>query len=198
VLETYALPLEPDVVVLAYVLNDAEAPILAWNPRQERIVRRAIADEQAGALARPDGPLQALHVAQLVWKFLRGRERTDNTVDAYRGLYAADAEWWPRNRASLARVVGLCRERDIPCYVLGWPVLVQLDASYPFRDIHDQIAAVVREAGGTWIDLEPVFRGEGASSLHVHPTDHHPNDVAHELAARALVERLLADGVIGQ
>lgn len=196
VLERYALPLEPDVVVLGYVLNDAEEPILAWNQQQERIVRRPIADEQSGGLARPEGPLYEMHLSQLAWRFLRGRERTDNTLAAYRGLYAADAEWWPRNRESLARIVSLCRERDIPCYVLGWPVLVRLDASYPFREIHEQVGQVVREAGGTFIDLEPVFRGLSAKDLHVHPTDHHPNEIAHDLAARALVERLTTDGVL--
>lgn len=196
VLEAFALPLEPDLVVLGYVLNDAEAPILQWNETQQRVNRRAIADEQVGALVPPDSPLYRLRLAQLVWKSLRSRSRTSGTVDAYHGLYAEDARWWRRNRESLRALVALCVEREIPCYVLGWPVFVQLDESYPFRAIHDQVGAIVEEAGGTWLDLEPVFRGQRASSLWVHPTDHHPNEIAHRIAAEALVERLREDGIL--
>lgn len=195
VLEAFALPLEPDVVVLGYVLNDAEAPLLKWNANQERIVRRAIAAEEVSAPTPPEGLLYRSAIARLVWKTRQGGARTEATIAAYRGLYVDDAAWWARNRAALSDLVGTCRERGIACYVLGWPVLLRLDESYPFRDLHDAVGAVVEDAGGTWVDLEPVLRGRSAASLWVHPTDHHPNEVAHALAAEALVERLVADGV---
>lgn len=195
VLRQYALPLQPDVVVLGYVLNDAEAPILVYDEATESVRRRPIAVEQVTAAEPPKGGFYRLSLARLAWQLVHAREQTEHTIAGYRSLYAPDAEWWPRNRDSLQRIVTLCAERDVPVYVLGWPVLVRLD-DYPFRGIHEAVGQIVTAAGATWIDLEPVFRGRDASSLWVHPTDHHPNEVAHELAARALVERLLADGVL--
>jgi hypothetical protein len=36
------------------------------------------------------------------------------------------------------------------------------------------------------VDLRETLRGRPAESLWVHPVDHHPNEIAHRLAAEAL------------
>lgn len=53
------------------------------------------------------------------------------------------------------------------------------------------IASACREADIEYIDLLEVYRGHSAESLWVHPTDHHPNEVAHALAAKRIAEYVL-------
>ena len=38
------------------------------------------------------------------------------------------------------------------------------------------------------MDLRVALQGHAAESLWVHPVDHHPNEIAHRLAAEALVD----------
>ena len=40
-------------------------------------------------------------------------------------------------------------------------------------------------------ELLETFRGRRSAELWVHPVDHHPNEVAHRLAAEALVPEVL-------
>jgi hypothetical protein len=43
-----------------------------------------------------------------------------------------------------------------------------------------------------FLDLLDTFRGHDEKSLWVHPTDHHPNEAAHALAAEA-IERFVRE-----
>ena len=81
---------------------------------------------------------------------------------------------------------------QIPLLVVSFPVLHQLDGSHPFSDLYRTVQERVEAAGGAFLDLFPVFSGHDAESLWVHPTDQHPNEVAHRMAAEAIAERLAA------
>jgi hypothetical protein len=199
VLQRFALPAEPDLVVLGFVLNDAEPPLLRWNERQQRVVRRKVEDdflEAAGQPRPPASPLYRLRTAQVAWRLLAGRRRTGHTVEHYRALYAPGAEGWSASRDALRAIAALCRERGIPCYVVCFPILLHLDQDYPFAELHAEVGRAAGAAGAVFVDLLPAFRGREAAELWVHPTDQHPNEVAHAIAARALVERLRADGAV--
>lgn len=74
-----------------------------------------------------------------------------------------------------------------------FPLLVDLEQIYPFQAAHDRVAEMARAAGLPVLDLAPAFKGIKTTSLHVHPSDHHPNGKAHAIAARAIVEWLRSD-----
>jgi hypothetical protein len=78
------------------------------------------------------------------------------------------------------------RERGGHFLVASWPLLVDLDA-YPFAAADEAIARFCAEAGIMRLDLRTALRGHTAESLWVHPVDHHPNEIAHGLAAEALL-----------
>ncbi len=186
--------LQPDAVVLGYVINDAEPPLFETAPDQEP-VRRAREAEIAEGVASPTPPdlaLYRLRVAQLVWQFVAERSRGAQTEDYYRALYRADAPGWIASGAALDALAAACRRASIPLLVVSFPVLHQLDGSHPFEDLYRTVQERVEAAGGAFLDLFPVFSGRDAESLWVHPTDQHPNEVAHRMAAEAIAERLAA------
>lgn len=195
-LERRVLAFEPDVVVLGYVLNDAEPP-------QYRRVGDGIARLERAELAKgrddprpPDGGIWRLRTARWIWKTLRGRERTADTIAWYRANYAPDEAGWRASRQALFEMADLCRRSDVPLVVLCFPILVELDGDYPFASIHAQIGRAAGEVGASFVDLLPALRGRDATELWVHPTDQHPNELAHAAAAERLAEALTASGAV--
>jgi hypothetical protein len=55
------------------------------------------------------------------------------------------------------------------------------------------VTGSVEKGGGKALDLLPAFHGRSATELWVHPTDQHPNEVAHRIAAKKLAEFLAQD-----
>ena len=79
------------------------------------------------------------------------------------------------------------RERGGRFLVASWPLLVDLKA-YPFAAADLAITRFCEGSGIPRVDLRAALQGHTAESLWVHPVDHHPNEIAHRLAAEALVE----------
>jgi hypothetical protein len=86
---------------------------------------------------------------------------------------------------AVADMNALARDNGHRFLVILWPLLHQLDA-YPFGQAHRRIAEGLRSRGVPFLDLLPTFEGHEATELHVHPTDHHPNEVAHGMAAQKI------------
>jgi lysophospholipase L1-like esterase len=78
----------------------------------------------------------------------------------------------------------------VPLFVAIFPELVDLDERYPYRAIHEQIARACAELGIGCIDVLPAWLGRDAPDLWVHPSDHHPNEEAHRLAAERILEAI--------
>jgi hypothetical protein len=76
--------------------------------------------------------------------------------------------------------------------VAPWPLFVGLEKGYPFGPAHEAIARFCLAKGVPHHELLPAFRGRRSSELWVHAVDHHPNEVAHRLAAESLAPRVLA------
>lgn len=182
------LAFEPDVVIYGMVLNDAlrtdafqarQAYLNDWILDRGRMFR----DEEPRLRAR-DSRLLAF-VRDRVDTYRVGRD----TTQWYRDMYG------PPNREGWERTQGLLREmnrqeqaRGGRFLIASWPLLVGLDGRYPFADVSDTIARFCLSAGIARQDLLAALHGRPAESLWVHPVDHHPNEIAHRLAAESLVE----------
>lgn len=68
-----------------------------------------------------------------------------------------------------------------------YPTLVQL-SDYPYATEHATLATIAAGLDVPFLDLAPAFEGQDAPALQVHPHDHHPNPVAHGIAAEALTD----------
>jgi len=197
VMERWALRSEPDAVILGFVLNDAEPPIFARDPTTGQPARRRLAVEQGQAGSQPpDSLLYWSSLARLAWKLREERNQTQSTVDHYRSLYRDTNPDWVTNHAALLRIVSHCEERSIPCYVMLFPVLYELNNNYPLKDIHALIRKTIEGTQATFIDLLPHLSGRKAADLWVHPTDHHPNEQVHAIIGKLLAERMVQDGVV--
>jgi GDSL-like lipase/acylhydrolase family protein len=181
------LPLEPDIVVHAMVLNDPERS-------KEFEARRGHLDDWildrrrllAGTGSPPPGFFESRLLAFVADRVDGWRVRRE-TTRWYLDLYGpANAEGWARTQEDMRDMARRMRDRGGRFLVASWPLLVDLDA-YPFTAADETIARFCAEAGIPRVDLRPALRGHPAETLWVHPVDHHPNEVAHALAASALV-----------
>jgi lysophospholipase L1-like esterase len=187
----------PDLLVLGYTMNDAEPELFYYDKASKRYRRRPRQDKvhEGGATPTPpDNPVFALRLPRLIWQYFASREQTNNTIAWYRSLYAESNSDWMQTRDALADIGKYCTAQNIPCAAVLFPVLYRLN-DYPLRDEHERIKQVLQDDGFLVVDLLPVLAGYDAESLRVHPTDHHPNEIVHRLAAQALVERLAQQGL---
>ena len=172
--------LRPDVVLLGFVLNDA-VPFAETIRLNEAATRRPTLS-------------WAARVSRL-WEIIeRGQiaaEQERQFADSLRRSF--DSEAWRDARELLGGMKQLGDEDGFRFVVLVFPVLIELNPDYPFADLHARVAEACHAAGVEYLDLFEVFRGQRGPELWVHPTDQHPNEVAHRLAAKAVAERLLAD-----
>jgi hypothetical protein len=179
------LAFDPDVVVHAMVLNDPERS-------KEFEARRGhlddwILDRRRLLAGSPPPSLLDSRLAAFVTDRIDAWRVRRETIRWYLDLYGpANAEGWARTQDDLRDMARRMSERGGRFLVASWPLLVDLDA-YPFTAADEAIARFCQEAGIPRVDLRRALKGRTASSLWVHPVDHHPNEVAHGLAAEALV-----------
>jgi hypothetical protein len=186
------LPYRPDVLVHAMVLNDPERPPALEARRGQLddwiLGRRA----NAAAGAAGPGPLFSSRLAEFVRDRVQTWRLSRETTRWYLDLYGApNAEGWARTQDAMRAMDRRLREQGGRMLVASWPLLVDLD-DYPFSAADETIARFCAAAAIPRLDLRQTLRGRPAESLWVHPVDHHPNEIAHRLAAEALAPAVRA------
>jgi hypothetical protein len=182
------LPLEPDIVVHAMVLNDAERSkeLEARRGAMDDWIldRRRLVDGQASGRPAVVSSRLADFVGDRVQAWRVGRETTQWYLDLYG---PPNQDGWARTQDDMRDMDRRLRERGGRFLVASWPLLVDLEA-YPFAPADQAIAGFCAASGIPRVDLRAALAGHPAESLWVHSVDHHPNEIAHRLAAQALVE----------
>ena len=174
---------QPDVVLLAFVLNDSE-------DMQDAETRRA----QDWVRARQATPslLDRSALVRLVRSRLRATLENRRRISGYRSMYEDDAPGWKASREALRAMGAACRTRGVPFVVAIFPLFGNpLDESYPFTEVHARIRAAAEESGARVVDLLDTYRGLRWDILVVDGVDdEHPNEIAHRIAAGALLHAL--------
>jgi lysophospholipase L1-like esterase len=192
-----ALAFEPDIVVYGMVLNDAERT-------DEFQARQAYLNDwilDRGRMFRDGRDAQLRSGDSRAMAFLRDRASSyrvgRDTTRWYRDMYGAPNQaGWERTQGLLRDMHQRMKARGGALLVASWPLLVGLEGEYPFAGVTDAIRRFLLSAGIPHHDLWPGLAGRPSASLWVHPVDHHPNEVAHRLAAESLapvVRSLSAD-----
>lgn len=194
-LKKLGLELQPDYIVLVYNLNDAEPPLFGVTPdgRPIRRDREASIPEGLDEHRPPGSWIFRFHVVSLVWKAFTTPRASAVTEDYYRSLYRDDAMGWKNARRALRELAHISKARRIPTLVALYPVLFKLNDKHPFLSLYEGVEKCSRAEHLQTVALFPAFKGRRADRLWVHPTDQHPNETAHPLAARYLAETLLSD-----
>ncbi len=181
-LEAEGLAYDPDVVLLGYVLNDAEGP---RGPELQRALDWSRSTESNHSPVRSalyDFLRRRLWCTYEDWRYVRD----------FRSMYAPGAPGWIAGQRALLAMGELCQGRGRPFVVAVFPLFGgPLDDRYPFSDIHREVGSAARAAGATVVDLLPSFRGLNWEALVVDAdNDEHPNEVAHRIAAGTIAQTI--------
>jgi hypothetical protein len=177
------LAYEPDVVVVAYVLNDSEDE----NAAEARRAADWLQDRRESG-ARQPSLLERSALVRLVRGRLRATLENRRRIEGFRAMYADDYAGWRAGRTALRSIAGLCRERGVPLVLAIFPLFGNpLDEGYPFAAQHAKVAQAGAEAGARVVDLLPQYRGLDWRCLTVDgPNDEHPNEVAYRIASQSI------------
>ena len=186
---------DPELVIYAFVLNDV--PLKGAPPPDGRDIafqapNRGAHAEGLQATTIVGGLTSHSALARLISERLAQRRIAQETMAYYEAVYA------PENQAAFdeaIELVGAMREiaeRGGGHFIVAlWPLFEDLEA-YPFHHIHEKIIEALQKRGIATLDLLATFEGRDASTLQVHPTDHHPNEIAHREAAEAIGQEVKA------
>jgi hypothetical protein len=179
--------LAPDVLVLGYCLNDSEP-----------LRRLELAELRKGVFpSEPTSPLSRfLFAHSALYRVVF--QRADNwrmrraTTDYYHRLYAEQQPSWLATRKALDEMRELASSRGVPLLMVVFPIFdSQLDHRYHYRALHEIMARTASELGIDSSDLLPRYMGIDARRLAIDPFfDAHPSELAHRIAADAVIEEL--------
>lgn len=170
-LERHGRKLAPDVVVVGYVLNDAEgADQLLERPTQWELW------------------LQTRLRSYLCYRLFRWRRAGFAEYwPRVRKLHQVDSESWRQVERSLIRIATWCRQENIPCQLAVLPIFASDAAAV--RDVMDQVVARSTDLGFTSYSLLDEFDGQWLDFA-VSPHDAHPNSAGHDRIAERIFREL--------
>jgi len=185
------LPYEPDIVVYTLTLNDAVQPP-GFRARQsylnDWILDRTNVPDDPDLSPSFLRPRVFDFVSDRVLGFITGRETTRWYLDMWSD---ANREGWARTQEYLREMRRRLNQKGARLLVAPWPLFVSLERGYPFKPVHETIHAFCTVEQIPHHDLLHVFQGRHTSDFWVHPVDHHPNELAHRLAAESLLPVVL-------
>jgi hypothetical protein len=179
------LQFQPDLVVLVFTPNDAEyaAGLDLWTDFREAY----------------EAPEALKHSYLASWLYARinrtiaGRRYIEELVASALGEH----EKWRRTLGFLSLLEQVTRFAGSDYAIVIFPFMFELNEEYPLAGIHDLVAETARAAGTPCLDLLPSFFGHAYADLWVHPSDQHPNEKAHAIAASAIARFLVSEELLG-
>jgi hypothetical protein len=172
------------LVIYGFVLNDFGLPVRIYGDDQIDL-------NNGGYAFDPRRENSALYnfVRYLVDRKRLSDITTRAYLDAFRGKNAGN------NFAILRAMHGDIKAKKGKLVIILFPLLYNF-GNYPFREIHEKLAAFCGKEGIPLIDLLPAFSKYKAEDLWVNPTDHHPNEIANKIAAGVIYYFLIRNGLL--
>jgi lysophospholipase L1-like esterase len=172
--------LDPDMIVLSYVMNDAET-----HPLQEpfqHFPQWYVAAEHA--LVQRLGSYAAYSILRRVRDLLPHRFR--NRAEYYRFQHDPKGTGWKQVVAALDDIQRWGTEHHTPVIGVVWPMFFD-QFSATERGLHATVATELKRHGFETIDLLPILTRVGSlSAMGISAIDEHPNSRANELVAPIL------------
>lgn len=177
--EQVAVKWRPDLVIVAYVLNDAG---------------------YSGGLDLFEDFRATYEGRSLKWSYLAsyvhaawgrrslGRRYVASLVEDS----LADRAPWRRSLQGLSQGKELAESTGSDFLVCIFPFLFDLTRTYPLAPVHERVRTYCERSGIEVLDLFPAFEGRRDIDLWVHPSDQHPNAEGHRIAAEAIGQAILS------
>jgi len=124
------------------------------------------------------------------------RQYTQDIVDAYLGTLA-DRLIWIEQQRHLLELRDLSEASGASFHLVIFPILFKLDSGYEFHEVEQEITRFAAENEISVFSLTDGFLGLEARTLWVSPSDQHPNELGHRVAADTLypyVSAVVSDG----
>lgn len=170
--------LEPNLVLFQWNTNDFPAP----QVQEDHL--RLIGAQYRELHARAEA-LRWSHLLSFVYMRLQMSQLSRELIATTR----EEAETGRYRFDEIGRVSRMAEQDGAGFAVLAFPELIRFD-DYPYASILDLLHDYCREEGIALVDLLPALAVHEDSELWVHETDHHPNRIAHAIAARELAKGL--------
>jgi len=174
-LEYMVLRFSPDACVMLFFLNDVGEPGDVIGTMQH-----------LGGDDHLMGLRKYWYVLDLVVTPIDAYVSKRILIKGYQKAYRPDSPGLARIAEAFQRFADICNASRITPVVVIHPVLTDLDESHPFREAHQRVLAAAADAGIVAFDLLDDFEGQDGRALWVHPSDSHPNHLAHRVTAAAL------------
>jgi lysophospholipase L1-like esterase len=174
----YGRQLAPDVVVIAFFMNDA-------MPFEETVAHQGLLET----------PISTSKLGQYsaIWRLLVRRRLAASQTRRYlsdlRQSFAS--QQWRDARARIPRLRAMAEHDGFRIVAAIFPLLYALDGDYPLEREHVEARTAFADAGIEVVDLLETYRGHDAAELWAHATDPHPNEIAQRMAAERIA-RVLA------
>jgi lysophospholipase L1-like esterase len=177
VLEHKALAFDPDLVLVAYTLNDPDVEPDSGAPERPSL----------HALFAEPRWWQHSHLLRLVSQLAYERDlQRYGEGNQVRYLHACP-ETWATVVEGLGRIAAACQRAGVPAALVVFPVIPGGQwATYRFAQIHAQVAVEAGRDGLPTLDLLPVWAAHPPEALRVSLQDSHPNAVGHRITAEAV------------
>ena len=175
------LDLSPDMVILAYFLNDTESIPARKSEIMYALVRNSyfcafLFDRMTG--------LRSRLISDFTW------------TSYYRDLYSQEnSSNLVRTRESLVELLGLCDTHGIDLLVVNIPEPREV-GDYRFSYATEYVEGLTQEMDIPFLDLLPALSAYESESLWVSPEDSHANGLANAVFAREIYEKISNDGVL--
>ena len=129
------------------------------------------------------------------WVYFRVRQATLPQVKDYFSFVQEyfTGEPWEQMSRKLDQVRDLCKQNGTDFRVVVFPFLHNLGPNYPFREAHRKIVGYCESRKIPVLDLEPELEPFASQGLTANRFDAHPNELAHRVAAEAILKKLLQD-----
>jgi len=168
-----------DVVVLVYQINDIGEVMPGWVQEYRKMMA---ANFRSSWLCQHSYFVNLFHHRWQLRQNAFLRKYFDEVEAAYRGPL------WDVEKVGLLAFQNLTKIRG------GQQLLVvtfpYMDQARRFQPVHEQLDRYWREQGVPHLDLLATFSNYPPAKLMANPHDAHPNEFAHQLAARAIDEFL--------
>lgn len=182
-LEHKLLPLQPDLVVVGYFLNDPE-----WEPVQQL----------RNHFHAPEWWQHSEILRRIAYARRKSRIEELGGGDLLRCYHNTAGEPWRDTVAELQRIQAVCAERGVPVVLVLTPLLAPLEdwPSYAYADLHAQVMQQARALGFAAFDATKPLAASGKSPASLRLDESHPTAEGHAIIAEGLGGWLLSQGVL--
>lgn len=168
--------LNPDVLLLGYLLNDIKDHRANRNDRGERRMTMIESIRHRFHLFRFLMPQAARLSRVLGFGF-------ETTASAEVSDYINHSDSWKENQRTILELQHVAENSGATLAVIVLPYFVDFSESHPAKPAYDEVTSFLRMNQIPCTNALDTFMGLRAREYWIHPSDGHPNGIAHQKIA---------------